>query len=211
MYVIDTYDIILDEIHPEEPLPSKFLADTSYAKVTVPIGMALIPNVMPIFFGQRLIKGCIHDADFDDKMESISPIHLKWAKLFKEHIAQKENDSDDIIKIVDRSNKKSKKDVNARFGTAGFIDAYKSDSCFFFTYILSNGDKWTQHQAKLREFFVGNPSPTMNPRSPSDPMQTSSSQNSFSGVNALSPNAPPGAAAVPFGFVEEVLHLLLFP
>jgi hypothetical protein len=64
-------------------------------------------------------------------MESISPIHLKWAKLFKEHIAQQENGGDDIIKIVDRLNKKPKKDVNARFGTAGFIDAYKPDSCFF--------------------------------------------------------------------------------
>ncbi len=76
---IDTYDIIPDEIRPEEPLPSKILVDTSYAKATVPIGMALIPNVMPIFFGQRLIEGCIHDADFDDNMEYISPIHLKWA------------------------------------------------------------------------------------------------------------------------------------
>ena len=63
VYVIDTYTIIPDEIRPEEPLPSKFLADTSYANATVPIGMALIPNVMPIFFGQRLIKGCIHDAE----------------------------------------------------------------------------------------------------------------------------------------------------
>jgi len=115
--------------------------------------MAIIPNVMTIFFGQCLIEGCIHDADFDDKMESISPIHLKWAKLFKEHIAQQENDGDDIILIVDRLNKKSKKNVIACFGTAGFVDAYKPDTCFFFTYILSNGDKRTQHQAKLCEFF----------------------------------------------------------
>ncbi len=196
VYVIDTYDIIPNEIRPEEPLPSKILANKSYAKATMSIGMAIIPNVMPIFFGQHLIEGCIHDADFDDKMESISPIRLKWAKLFKEHIAQQENDSDDINTIVDRLNKKLKKDVNARFGTAGFVDAYIPDSCFFFTYVLSNGDKWTQHQAKLREFFVGNPSPMKNPRppSPSDSLQTPSSQNSFSGVNTP-PNAPPGAAA----------------
>jgi hypothetical protein len=187
VYVIDTYDIIPNEIRPEEPLPSKILADTSYAKATMPIGMAIIPNVMPIFFGQRLIEGCIHDAE---------TIHLKWAKLFKEHIAEQENDGDDINTIVNRLNKKSKKDVNARFGTAGFVDAYIPDSCFFFTYILSNGDKWPQHQAKLREFFVGNPSPMKNPRppSPSDSLQTPSSQNSFSGVNTP-PNAPPGAAA----------------
>jgi hypothetical protein len=115
------------------------------------------------------------------------------ANLFKEHIAQQENDGDDIIKIVDRLNKKSKKDVNARFGTTGFADAYKPDSCFFFTYTLSNGDKWTQHQAKLRDFFVGNPNPTKNPRPPSDSLQTPLSQNSFSGPP--SPNAPPVAAA----------------
>ena len=212
VYVIDTYAIIPDEIRPEEPLPSKFLADTSYANATVPIGMALIPNVMPIFFGQRLIEGCIHDADFDDKMESISPIHLKWAKLFKEHIAQQENDGDDIIKIVDRLNKKSKKDVNARFGTTGFVDSYKPDSCFFFTYTLSNGDKWTQHQAKLRDFFVGNPSPMKNPRPPSDPLQTPSSQNSFSGppspndppVAAAPAAAAPASAARPFGVANHV-------
>jgi hypothetical protein len=216
VYVIDTYAIIPDEIRPDEPLPSKFLADTSYANATVPIGMALIPNVMPIFFGQRLIEGCIHDADFDDKMESISPIHLKWAKLFKEHIAQQENDGDDIIKIVDCLNKKPKKDVNACFGTAGFVDAYKPDSCFFFTYILSNGDKWTQYQAKLREFFIGNPSPTKNPHPPSDPLQTPSSQNSFTGVNAPpSPNAPPTAAdpaaAAPLGGANHVQFAAAVP
>ena len=188
--VIDTYDIIPDEIRPEEPLTSKILVDTSYAKATVPIGMALIPNVMPIFFGQRLIEGCIHDADFDDTMEYILPIHLKWAKLFKEHIAQQENDGDDINTIVDRLNKKLKNNVNARFGTAGFVDAYIPDSCFFFTNILSNRDRWTQHQAKLREFFVGNPSPTKNPCPPSDPLQTPSSQNSFSGVNPPPPKCP---------------------
>ncbi len=160
--------------------------------------------IMPIFFGHRLIEGCIHDADFDDKMESISPIHLKWAKLFKEHVAQQENDGDDINIIVDRLNKKSKKDVNARFGTAGFAEAFITDSCFFFTYSLSNGDKWPQHQVKLREFFVVNPSPTKNPRPPP------SSQNPFSGVNAPPPNAPPAAAA-PVGGANHVQFAAVVP
>jgi len=101
-------------------------------------------------------------------------------------------------------NKKSKKDVNTHFGTAGFVNAYIPDSCFFFNYTLSNRDKWTQHQAKLREFFVENPSPMKNPRpqlnplqTPLSPLQTPSSQNSFSGVMPplQTPNAPPGAAA----------------
>jgi len=146
VYVIDTYAIIPDEIRPDEPLPSKFLADTSYANATVPIGMAIIPNVMPIFFGQHLIEGCIHDTYFDDKMESISPIRLMWAKLFKEHIAQQENDGNGIILIVDHLNKK--KDVNAHFGTAGFVDAYKPESCFS-TFILSQ----TETSFKVGMYF----------------------------------------------------------
>ena len=88
VYVIETYESIPIEIRPQESLPSKLLADTSWAKATVPVGMVLIPTVMPTFFGQHLFEGSIHDADFDDRMEAISPIHLKWAKLFKEHVAQ---------------------------------------------------------------------------------------------------------------------------
>jgi len=57
------------------------------------------------------------------------------------YIAQQENDGNDIILIVDRLNKKLKKDVNARFGTVGFADAYKPDSCFFFTYPCSPRSK----------------------------------------------------------------------
>ena len=120
--------------------------------------------------------------------------------------------ADDITLIVDRFYKKSKKDVNTCFGTAGFVDAYKPDSCFFFTYTLSNGDKWTQHQAKLRDFFVGNPSPMKNPQPLSDPLQTPSSQNSFSGppspnnppVAAAPAAADPASAACPFGVANHV-------
>ena len=103
--------------------------------------MALIPTVITIFFGQHLFEGSIHDADFDDKMEAILPIHLKWAKLFKEHVAQLENDGDDTTTIVNRLNKKSKRANNASFCTAGFTNAYIPDSGFFFTYTLSNQDK----------------------------------------------------------------------
>ncbi len=69
--------------------------------------MTLIPTVMPIFLGQQLIKGCIHDANFDNKMEFILPIHLKWAKLFKEHVAQQENDGNNFTIIVDHLKKKN--------------------------------------------------------------------------------------------------------
>ena len=50
-----------------------------------------------------------------------------------------------------------------------------------------------------------------NPRPPSDPLQTPSSQNSFSGVNALpSPNAPPVAAA-PVGGANHVQFATAVP
>ena len=70
------------------------------------------------------------------------------------------------------------------FGTAVFANAYILDSCFFFTYTLSNGDMWTQPQAELHEFFIGNPSPTKNPRPLLDSLQSPLSL----------PNTPPTAA-----------------
>jgi hypothetical protein len=77
VYVIETYESIPIKSRPQEPLPSKLLADTSWAKATMPVGMALIPTVIPIFSGQHLFEGNIHDTDFDDGMKAISPIHLK--------------------------------------------------------------------------------------------------------------------------------------
>ena len=40
-------------------------------------------------------------------MDAILPNHLKWAKLFKEHIAEQEKDGDSIFVIVDQLNEKS--------------------------------------------------------------------------------------------------------
>ena len=200
VYVIETYESIPIKSRPQEPLPSKLLADTSWAKATMPVGMALIPTVMLKFFGQHLFEGSIHDADFDDRMEAILPIHLKWAKLFKEHVAQQENDGNDATTIFDRLNKKLKRANNAIYCTAGFVNAYIPDSCFFFTYTLLNQDKWPKAQEKLREFFVGNPSPTKSSHLPLDPLQSPSDQKSSSCVN-VSPtkNDPPCAPTVGVG------------
>jgi hypothetical protein len=120
MFVVETYNSIPAEIRPEQPLPSKMMADTSWATATVPIGVALIPTVLPIFLDQQLIEGCIHDPDFDDKMEAISPVHLKWAKLYKEYITQQKNDGNNVTIIVNRLSKKSKRVDYASFGTASF-------------------------------------------------------------------------------------------
>ena len=77
-FVIETLSSIPEEIRPEEALWDNFLTDTSWAKATMPIGMATFPTTAPIFFGQKTFEGSIHDEDFEDNMEEISPIHLKW-------------------------------------------------------------------------------------------------------------------------------------
>ncbi len=168
-FVIKTYSSIPVEICPEEALAEKFLADTSWAKTVVPIGMATFPTVAPIFFGQKVFEGSIHDQDFEDSMEEISPTNLKWAKLMKEHITQQENDGDHVSSIINRLLKKStskNKVTNSSYMTSGTTEAFFPESNFFFVFSLSNNKKWKAHQEKLREFFIGNPSPVRNPHPP---------------------------------------------
>jgi hypothetical protein len=169
-FVIKKISSIPEEICPEVALSDKFLADTSWSKATMPIGMATFPTAILIFFGQKKFEGSIHDADFEDNMEEISPIHLKWAKLVKEHITQQENDGNNVSSIIKRLTKKpsSKKVDNATYVTAGTTEAYFPELVFFFVFSLNNQEKWKLHQDKLRNFFVGNPSPTRNPQ-PSSP------------------------------------------
>jgi hypothetical protein len=128
--VIETFANVPGKICPKESLQSRFLVDTAWAKATVPVGMVLFPTIAPIFFGQTPIQGCIHDTNFEEKMESISPTHLKWAKLIKEHITQQENDIDDIITITDCLSKKSRMADNSKFAKISFFEAYVSDSYF---------------------------------------------------------------------------------
>jgi hypothetical protein len=54
-------------------------------------------------------------------MESVLPIHLKWAKLIKEHIIQQENNNDDVAVITNRLSKKSWTANNSKFITIGFF------------------------------------------------------------------------------------------
>jgi hypothetical protein len=55
----------------------------AWAKAKVPLGLALVPIIAPIFFGQQAIQVSIHDADFKEKLETFSSKHLQWAKLMK--------------------------------------------------------------------------------------------------------------------------------
>ncbi len=87
--VIETFADVLGKSCPKESLQSRFLVDTTWAKAMVTVKMVVFPTIAPILGGQTPIQGCIHDTNFEEKMESISPIYLKWAKLTKEHITQK--------------------------------------------------------------------------------------------------------------------------
>jgi hypothetical protein len=109
----------------------------------MPIGMATFPTTVPIFFGQFFFERSIHDADFEDNMEEISPIHLKWAKLVKEHIIQQKNDGNNVSSIIKRLTKKPshKKVDNATYVTVGTTEAYFPELVFFFIFSLNNQEK----------------------------------------------------------------------
>ncbi len=139
--VIETFANVPGKICQEESLHARFLVDTAWAKAMVPVGMVIFPTIAPIFFGQTTIQGCIHGTNFEENMESISPTHIKWAKLIKEHITQQENDNDDVITITDRLSKKSRMADNLKFAMIGFFEAYVPDSCFFSIFNLPNQEK----------------------------------------------------------------------
>jgi hypothetical protein len=74
--VVMTYDDIPSELCPGEPLSSRFIADTSWAGTKVKLGMVQLLMFAPLFFGQKTVKSSVHDADFEDKMAEISPLHF---------------------------------------------------------------------------------------------------------------------------------------
>jgi hypothetical protein len=139
--VIETFADVRGEIFLEQSPHARSLVDTAWAKATVLVGMVIFPTIAPISFGQTTIQGCIHDANFEENMESISPTHIKWAKLIKEHITQQENDNNDVITITNCLSKKSRMADNLKFAMIGFFEAYVPDSCFFSIFNLPNQEK----------------------------------------------------------------------
>ncbi len=136
--VIETFTNVPGKICPKESLHARYLDDTAWAKATVPVGMVVFPTIAPIFFRKTTIQGCIHDTNFEKKMESISLTHLNLAKLIKEHITQQDNDNNDINTITNHLSKKSRTADNLKFATIGFFEAYVPNSCFFSIFNLSN-------------------------------------------------------------------------
>jgi hypothetical protein len=55
MNVIETHALIPREICPEEQLPTKHLKSTSWETAEVPLGLACIPIVAPVFFSMLFV------------------------------------------------------------------------------------------------------------------------------------------------------------
>jgi hypothetical protein len=78
----------------------------------VPLELACIPVIAPVFFGMPAVEANIHNLDFDEKLALLSPIHLAWAKLVKKNITQQKNDGKDYEKILSRIYKGDKAPIS---------------------------------------------------------------------------------------------------
>jgi hypothetical protein len=156
--VVMIYDNIPSELRPGEPLSSRFIADTSWAGAKVKLSMVQLPMFAPLFFGQKTIKSSVHDADFEDKMAEISPLHLQWAQLMQEQFTQEENDICNIDAVVDHFIKLRNKAESLKMVTPGFSVTRVAESTFLSVFTLA-AKKWSPQQGQLHKFFEGNPSP----------------------------------------------------
>jgi hypothetical protein len=77
--VIETFANIPEDICPTEHLPSKKFKSISWITAKVPLGLACIPIIAPIFFGMHVVEASINDSDFEDKFGLLSAKHLQWA------------------------------------------------------------------------------------------------------------------------------------
>ena len=181
--VVMTYDDIPSELRPGEPLSSRFIADTCWAAAKVKLGMVQFPMFAPIFFGQKAVETSVHDADFEDKMAEISPLHLQWAKLMQERLTQEENDTRNIDAVVDHFSKTRNKE-NLKMVTPGFGVTHVAESTFLSVFTLP-AKKWSSMQGQLREFFAVNPSPIrVSSRPPSRGIENSAPQRTNNGPMA---------------------------
>ena len=139
-----TYDDIHLELRPEEHLSPRTIADTCWANAKVKLGMVQFPMVPPIFFQQKSVTCSIHDADFDNQLGEISPIHLRWAQLMRELLTQEENDSDKLDAVVQRLLKLRGGNDSAKMVTAGFGVPCAAESTFLSTLILLPEDSPAQ-------------------------------------------------------------------
>jgi hypothetical protein len=159
----------------------------------VKLGMVQSPMFAPIFFGQKAVETSVHDADFEDKMAEISPLHLQWAKLMQERLTQEENDTRDIDAVIDHFSKTRNKE-NLKMVTPGFGVTHVAESTFLSVFTLP-AEKWSSMQGQLHEFFAVNPSPIrVSSRPPSrgieNPAPQRTNDNLMAGVDQVEEDAP---------------------
>ncbi len=98
-----------------------------------------MPFLASIFSGQKFIKGSVFDADFVNKMMSITNKHGKWADMMVEFYSQLEENISDINKIVDRFKNPKRNDFDAEtFTSPGFKTFKIPEPPYTFIYQLSN-------------------------------------------------------------------------
>ncbi len=144
--MIKTFTKIPDDICPKEHLPSKFIRGTIWETTKVPLGLACIPIIAPIFFGMHAFKASVYDSNFDNKLALLSAKHLQWAKLIKENVNQQENNDKDYDKILDRISTKT--DPNSKYVTPGKFGMELLDTPSIQVFTLPK-DKWKDSQAML--------------------------------------------------------------
>jgi hypothetical protein len=159
--VIKSFTKIPEDIHSKENLPLKLFKSTTWETAQVPLGLACIPIIAPIFFGMHAVKASVYDSDFDDKLGLISAKHLQWAKLIKENVNQQENDDKDYDEILGRISCGSE-DPISKYATPGTFGVELLDTPFIQVFTLLK-DKWKDKQAMRWAFFKGNSSPVCQP------------------------------------------------
>jgi hypothetical protein len=117
---VATYNNIPSDLHPEEHLSPRIVAETAWASAKVELGVVYLPMVAPLFFGQKTVKSSVHDSDFEDQLRDISPTHHQWAQLIKERLTQEENDSEDLELVIERLSKSRNKAESLKMLTPGF-------------------------------------------------------------------------------------------
>ena len=105
----------------------------------------------------------MRNSEFENQLRAISPKHYQWAQLIKEHLAQEENDSEDLELVIESLSKSRNKAGSLKMLTAGFTAVRVSDSTFVSVFTLPS-EKWSLHQEKLHKIYGGNPSPVKNSR-----------------------------------------------
>ncbi|KAL3803022.1 hypothetical protein ACHAW5_005300 [Stephanodiscus triporus] len=147
---------------PKIDLQADSVKNTAWEKAEMEIALIAIPTFAPIPYGTK-IKSTSLDFKFVDEMLAISAEHGFWAQTLNDVIDQHENDNDTnkVTKRMKESIPASSSHDPARAATKGIRSMTFASSPFVDLLLLSRfNDTPDDDQAKLRDFFCRNPTPT---------------------------------------------------